>query len=185
MGSQPLAIGWLVYLTTMDAQNIRRYHDLGSSGSLYQLMRPLLVILPLIAFALQFLIPAQLASVGDMGALAFLMQQEVAFHMSPVPLAVMALWFVALVSNIVYLAVMPGQPGANTYGPAPGQGGGQGGGPGGGAFLSASGAASGDGDPVARALAEYKANLAKPQPPRATAVPARPGQAGATFGRKR
>jgi uncharacterized membrane protein YhaH (DUF805 family) len=178
--SPAIALGWLVYLSTMDAQNIRRYHDLGNSGAVYRLLRPFLVILPLVAFAFQFLIPAQMASAGDMGALAFLMQQEVAFHMSPLPLAVMGLWGFGLVANILYLSAMPGQRGPNAYGPDPDNGGGLGG-------MSSIGDATAPapslgGDPVERALAEYRQSQAKPA---ARPVPASPAKAASTFGKKR
>jgi uncharacterized membrane protein YhaH (DUF805 family) len=184
--SPAISLGWFAYLTTMDAQNIRRYHDLGNSGVLYRMLRPLLVILPLLAFALQFLIPAQLASMGDMAALAFLIQQEVAFHMSPIPLAILALWFVGLVTNIAYLAIMPGNTGPNTFGPDPRGGGGSFlGGSGGGAPSPANG-----GDPVERTLAEYRISLAqKAQQVQSTrAQSASTGAAprpAATFGKKR
>ena len=176
--SSVIALGWLVYLSTMDAQNIRRYHDLGSSGSLYRLLRPLVVVLPLLAFALQFLIPAQMASAGDLGALAFLINQEVAFHMSPIPLTLMALWAAGIISNVAYLAVMPGDPGANAYGPASGNGAGAG-------IPTLQASASG-GDPVERALVEYRAGLTqRPAAPAPARTPASPAKPAGTFGKKR
>lgn len=171
-GLQVLSLGWVVYLSTIDAQNIRRYHDLGNSGGLYRAMRPLVVLLPILAFALQFLIPAQLASAGDMEALAFLIGQEVAFRMSPIPLAVMVLWFVGILANIVYLAVTPGQTGPNAYGPDPDGGAG--------VFLPT----AGTDDPVERALGEYRARLAQPQPVSARTTASPPKPAG-SFGKKR
>jgi uncharacterized membrane protein YhaH (DUF805 family) len=182
--SPAISIGWMAYLTTMDAQNIRRYHDLGNSGALYTLLRPLLVVLPLLAFAIQFLIPAQLATMGDMGALAFLMRQEFAFHLSPIPFLILALWFVGLVSNIAYLACMPGTPGPNSYGPSPGGGGS--GIPGAGASaIPGSPTPTTGGDPVERTLAEYRASLAQRAAQAQTARTTAAATPRAAFGKKR
>jgi len=89
--------------------NIRRYHDLGHSGRLYRLCRPGIVLLPLIAFALQFLIPAQMASAGDLGALAYLMNQEVAPSMGLAPSVLPGITFTGVAINLIYLSLMPGQ----------------------------------------------------------------------------
>jgi hypothetical protein len=98
--------------------------------------------------------------------------------MSPIPLTLMAIWAVGIISNVAYLAVIPGDPGPNAYGPGPGNGAGPG--------IPALQASTGGGDPVERALAEYRAGLAQrpasPAPARTANSPAKP--AGA-FGKKR
>lgn len=179
-----LAVGWVLILSIGDACNIRRWNDLGSSAALYRLLRRGLVILPLLAFMLQFLVPAHLAMAGDMAALAFLMGMEFGgVSLQPAPLALLAITTLAGLANVIYLAVMPGQRGSNPYGPDPL-----------GDPLVAVGASpavsvkSGEDDPVQRALAEYnrqrKAPPAVQTAPR-TAVPqARAARPGA-FGKRR
>jgi uncharacterized membrane protein YhaH (DUF805 family) len=173
-----VAVGWTILLGIGDAMNVRRYHDIGNSGRLYLLLRPLVVLLPVLAFGLQFVLPATLASTGDIGALTYMMGQDMNFRMAPAPMAVLVVWAAGIVLNVGFLSVMPGDAGPNEYG------GGQGGGP-------APVNAESGGDPVARAMAEYQASLAGPKPAAArpaaapamvTRVAARPG---GTFGKKR
>jgi len=173
-------LGWTVLLATGDAYNIRRWHDLGSSGVFYRLLRPCLVLLPVIALLLQFIAPAHLAMTGDMAALSFMMGMEfggVAWQ--PAPLALLAITVLAGAGNVIYLAVTPGQQGDNLYGPDPH-----------GAPLMPVGRKSGrimaesEGDPVKRALADYQARHQQ------SARPAQPQPGGKTaastpFGKKR
>ena len=60
-GGMPAALftlPWLAFLATADAQNIKRWHDLGVSGALYKFARPLIVLLPVGAMVLQFILRA-------------------------------------------------------------------------------------------------------------------------------
>ena len=167
-------------MATGDAHNIRRWQDLGSSGAMYRMMRPGVVLLPVLAFALQFLVPAQLASAGDMEALAFMMGMEFGgIGWQPAPLALLAVTFVGVVANVTYLSLMPGQQGPNAYGPDP-----RGGMPVPGA-TAVSRENSGD-DPVKRALADYEARQKAAARPVVNPVvnSVRP-TGGATFGKKR
>ena len=170
------ALGWVLMLFGVgDALNIRRYHDLGSSGRMYRLLRPLVVLLPVLAFGLQFLMPATAASMGDMDALVYMIGQDMNFRIAPIPLAILVVWGSGLILNVAYLCIMPGDDGPNEFGGDPGKGGG----------APSPGAASiAAGDPVERALAEYRANLAKPQAatPVARSLPLR---SAGSFGRKR
>jgi uncharacterized membrane protein YhaH (DUF805 family) len=176
------AVGWTILLGAGDAMNVRRYHDIGNSGRLYLLLRPGVVLLPVMAFGLQFVLPATLASTGDMGALTYMIGQDMNFHMAPAPLAVMVVWAAGIVLNVGFLCMTPGDAGPNEYG------GGAGGGP---APVNAPNA-----DPVARAMVEYQASLAAPKPAGPTMVAARPAapsamvirvaaRPGGTFGKKR
>lgn len=182
-GQYVVALGWAVLMGTGDAQNIRRWNDLGNSGALYRLLRPGIVLLPVLALVLQFVLPAHMAMAGDMQALAFMMGMEfggVAWQ--PAPLALLAITLVGATGNVLYLAMMPGQQGPNAYGPDPH-------GdpmpvPGG---VKVAGGQGGEDDPVKRALADYQARQAAAARPvvsgaRPAANPAAP--AGA-FGKKR
>jgi uncharacterized membrane protein YhaH (DUF805 family) len=174
------AVGWTILLGLGDAMNVRRYHDIGNSGRLYLLLRPGVVLLPLVAFGLQFILPAMLASTGDVGALTYMIGQDMHFGMAPAPLAVLVVWAAGIALNVGFLCVAPGDAGPNEYGD------GQGGSP---APVNAPSA-----DPVARAMAEYQASLAAPKAAAATMAAARPASAmvtrvaarpGGTFGKKR
>jgi uncharacterized membrane protein YhaH (DUF805 family) len=118
-GIYGVALGWMALMALGDAQNIRRYHDLGNSGRLYRLCRPGIVVLPLLAFLLDFLIPAQLASAGDLDATLHLMGQAMAPTIDPVPMALLGLTVAGVAINVGYLSLMPGQPGPNAHGPSP------------------------------------------------------------------
>ncbi len=176
-GFYVVALGWAVLMTTGDACNIRRWNDLGNSGALYRLLRPGLVLLSLLAFALQFLIPAHLAAAGDMQALSFMIGMEFGgVSLQPVPLALLAITFLAVTGNVVYLSLMPGQQGPNAYGSDPH-----------GDLLpgaATSPAKPGDSedDPVKRALADYHARQRASAQPVVTSVRS---TGGATFGKKR
>jgi uncharacterized membrane protein YhaH (DUF805 family) len=183
-----LGLGWALVMMTGDAYNIRRWNDLGSSAALYKLLRPGLVLLPLLAFALQFLVPAHLAMAGDMQALVFMMGMEFGgVTLQPAPLALLAITLAAGLANVVYLSVMPGQQGPNAYGPDPH---GDPLVPGAGPGAHPNSGDAGD-DPVKRALAEYHRQRTAPAPTAATAAVAR-SDAGANratapgaFGKKR
>ena len=179
---QVCALGCTVLLAFGDAMNIRRYHDLGYSGRLYRLCRPGIVILPVLAFVLQFLVPAQMATAGDLGALASLMNQEVAPSMGLAPTALLAITFAGVTLNLAYLSLMPGQAGPNAYGPDPNNG--IGAMPG---VIPATGSdAAPENDPVKRALAEYeKQRVAQAQQAARAATPAGRTAAPGTFGKKR
>ncbi len=175
---QMCSLAWVFLLAMGDALNIKRYHDLGHSGRLYRLCRPGLVVLPLLAFVLHFFIPAQMASAGDMGALAYLIGQEFAPSIGPVPMALLVLTFAGVALNVAYLSLMPGQAGPNAHGPDPR---GLAAKPGLGPTL----AGAGDDDPVKRALAEYQQRMARgPQPSTVSTAPQ--GAAAARgFGKKK
>lgn len=180
---QVCALGCTVLLAFGDAMNIRRYHDLGYSGRLYRLCRPGIVILPVLAFVLQFLVPAQMATAGDLGVLASLMNQEVAPSMGLAPSALLAITFAGVTLNLAYLSLMPGQAGPNAYGPDPNNG--IAAMPG---VIPATGSdAAPDNDPVKRALAEYQARQAAAAKPAVAQTPGavRPSGSVATFGKKR
>jgi uncharacterized membrane protein YhaH (DUF805 family) len=186
MVMQVCALGCTLLLAFGDAMNIRRYHDLGNSGRLYRLCRPGIVVLPLMAFALQFLIPAQLASAGDLSALSYLMNQEFAPSMGLVPSVLLGITFAGVTLNLAYLSLMPGQAGPNAYGPDPS--GGIGAMPGVGAPARID--AAPENDPVKRALAEYEkqraaqSQQAAQQASRA-ATPAGRAPPPGSFGKKR
>ena len=179
---QVCALGCTVLLMFGDAMNVRRYHDLGYSGRLYRLCRPGIVLLPLIAFTLQFLIPAQMASAGDLGSLALLMNQEVAPSMGLAPSVLLGVTFAGVAINLIYLSLMPGQSGPNAYGPDPNNG--IGAMPG--VIPSTRGDVASEDDPVKRALADYEKQRAAQaqQAARATAPAGRAAAPGA-FGKKR
>ena len=172
-----LALPWVIYLTTADGQNIRRYHDIGHSGRWYRVLRPGLVVLPVLALILNFVLPAHMAMAGDMQALAYMIGQDLnGFSFGPIPTALFALTLTGVVYNAIYLSVMQGQAGPNEYGPDPN----------GGVALPGFEAAqpSADSDPVKRALADYQARLAREARPAAMVTQVRPSPGG-TFGRKR
>ena len=139
---------------------------------------PGLVLLPVLAFALQFLVPAHLAMAGDIEALSFMIGMEfggVAWQ--PAPLALLAITFLVGAGNVIYLSIMPGQQGPNTFGPDPH----------GDPLVPGVVAASarprdGEDDPVKRALADYHARQRAAAQPAVSSV--RP-TGGATFGKKR
>jgi uncharacterized membrane protein YhaH (DUF805 family) len=173
---QMCSVAWVLLLAVGDALNIRRYHDLGHSGRLYRLCRPGLVVLPLLAFILHFFIPTQMASAGDLGALAYLIGLQFDPSIGPVPLALLVLTFAGVGLNVAYLSLMPGQTGPNAHGPDPRDA----------AALPDPGAMSGtadagDDDPVKRALAEYQSGLAKSK----TAPVASPARPAVSFGKRR
>ncbi|RYG28719.1 MAG: DUF805 domain-containing protein [Burkholderiales bacterium] len=173
------ALGWVLFLSVADALNIRRWHDLGVSGSLYRLARPFVVILPIAAFGVQFLLPSLMASTGDYHALAFLIGQDLGgWSIQPVPLALLGITLVGVIGNVAYLAAMPGQKGPNDHGPDPQSGAS--------VFATGDGAQNDESDPVKRALAEYQARQAKHAKPAATMVTqVRPAPAGGAFGKRR
>lgn len=177
-GYYVLAIGLTALMATGDAHNIRRWQDLGSSGAMYRMLRPGVVLLPVLAFALQFLVPAQLASAGDMEALAFMIGMEFGgVSLQPAPLVLLAVTFVGVVGNVIYLSLMPGQQGENAYGPDP-----RGGMPVPGMSVTASVRGDDENDPVKRALTDYQARQKAAARPVVNTV--RP-TGGATFGKKR
>lgn len=178
VGIYGAALGWLLLMALGDALNIKRYHDLGHSGRLYRLCRPGIVVLPLLAFVLDFFIPAQMASLGDMEATMHLVGQAMAPTLDPAPFALLALTVVGVTINVVYLSLMPGQAGPNDHGPDPRGGVSV---PGATAAPAKRDAAAGEDDPVKRALAAYqRERAATPQAAR-TMGPATPG----AFGKKR
>jgi uncharacterized membrane protein YhaH (DUF805 family) len=167
-------VPWMAFVATADAQNIKRWHDLGNSGGLYKLLRPFVIILPLLGVAVEYLLPGLMASAGDMGALSYVIGREFggpAF--GPLPLAMFGLTLAAVIGNVAYLAVMPGQRGPNSFGPDPQSA----------AAVPGFAAAKTDenDDPVKRALAEYKARSARP----AAMVTQVRSPPGGGFGRKR
>jgi hypothetical protein len=125
-----------------------------------------------------------MASAGDLSALAFLMNQEVAPSMGLAPSVLLAITFTGVAINLIYLSLMPGQSGPNAYGPDPSNG------------IGAmpgivpqtrGGDMTPENDPVKRALADYQARqaaAAKPVVAQANGA-ARPSGSAATFGKKR
>jgi len=189
---QMCSVAWVFLLAMGDALNIKRYHDLGHSGRLYRLCRPGLVVLPLLAFVLQFFIPAQMASAGDLGALAYLIDMEFAPSIGPVPMALLVLTFAGVALNVAYLSLMPGQTGPNAHGPDPR--GAAAAVPGFGATPNSTmpgSTGAGDDDPVKRALADYQARLAQSNLAKSnlakskTAPTASPARPAGSFGKKR
>ncbi|MDP3495758.1 MAG: DUF805 domain-containing protein [Hyphomonadaceae bacterium] len=180
-GGMPAALftlPWLAFLATADAQNIKRWHDLGVSGALYKFARPFVVLLPVGAMVLQFILPSFMAMSGDYGALAFLISQDLGgWHFGPAPMAMFAVTIVGVIGNIAWLSAMPGQSGPNSFGPDPMSGVQL---PG----ISAAAPADANNDPVKRALADYQARLAQQARPAAMVTQVRPAPGGA-FGRKR
>jgi uncharacterized membrane protein YhaH (DUF805 family) len=175
-GIYGVALGWLLLMALGDALNIKRYHDLGHSGRLYRLCRPGIVVLPLLAFALDFFIPAQMASMGNPEAVIFMIGEAMSPTMHPVAIALLGLTVTGVAGNVAYLSLMPGQQGPNEHGPSPNSASAPG------ALQPARGAAA-EVDPVKRALADYKAREAAASRPAAST--ARPTTGGATFGKKR
>ncbi len=176
---------WMFLFATADAQNIKRYHDLGNSARIYRLMRPIVMLAPVLALFVQFVLPAHLAMAGDMSSLV----QMIGFDMNPtlgtMPTAVILLVIAAILCNTAYLACLPGQRGPNAHGPDPLSGVRLPGSPAQGAA-----AADPDNDPVKRALADYQARQQAVQRPQARAVsgqgrPAAASSGAASFGRKR
>jgi uncharacterized membrane protein YhaH (DUF805 family) len=169
-----LVLPWMLFLKTADGQNIKRWHDLGSSAAIYKIARPLVVLLPVLAMVVEFVLPGFMATAGDLGALSYVMAREFGgISFGPLPLALLGLTFVGVVGNITYLAAMPGQRGPNSFGPDPLSG----------VKLPGLAAAKTDeiDDPVKRALAEYQARSARPA---AMVTQVRPGPGGG-FGKKR
>lgn len=181
-GLYVVALGWAVLMGTGDSRNIGRWNDLGNSGAMYRLLRPGLVLLPVLALVLQFVLPAHMAMAGDMQALAFMIGMEfggVAWQ--PAPLALLAVTLIGAVGNVVYLAITPGQQGPNAYGPDPH-----------GDPMPVPGAKAaalqgGEDDPVKRALADYHARQAAAVKPMASGAQAVANAAGParSFGKKR
>lgn len=175
-GSIILIAPWMLFLTITDGQNIRRNHDIGHSGRLYRLLRPLVVVLPLLALFLNFVLPAHMAMAGDMQALVYMMGQDMnGFSFGPIAMALFGITLAGMVYNVGYLAAMPGMHGPNDYGPDPRSG----------ANLPgfAKPATPEADDPVKRALAQYQAQQQKPATTMVASM--RNGPAGASFGRKR
>ena len=173
MPAMVFTVPWMLFLATADALNIRRWHDLGVSGSLYRLARPFVVMLPAGAMFVQFILPSLMASTGDYNALAFLIGQDLGgWSIQPVPLALLGLTLVGVIGNVAYLSAMPGQKGPNDHGPDPD----------GGVSVFAPGdaAQSEENDPVKRALAEYQARHAA-----AMVKQVRPAPQGSAFGKRR
>lgn len=177
--SSLVILPWMAFLPTADAQNIKRWHDLGDPGRLYRLLRPGIVLLPALAFALQFIFPAVAASFGDMDSLLFMVGQDLGgVKLGPAPLALLGVTAAGVLGNVAWLSITPGQSGPNDHGPdplgvssMPGFGGAK--------------AAAGEDDPVKRHLAEYQTRQAqqtRPTPAMVTQVRSAPG---GTFGRKR
>lgn len=174
-----VVLPWTAFLASADAQNIKRWHDLGDPGRIYRLLRPGVVLLPLLALALQFIFPAFAAMSGDAEALVFMIGQDLGgVRFGAVPLALFALTALGVAGNIAWLSITPGQSGPNDHGPdpllapaVPGLGG-------------AAPAGGGD-DPVKRALAEYQARQAQQARPAAMVTQVRPAPSGAAFGKKR
>lgn len=186
-GVHGVALGWLLLMALGDALNIKRYHDLGHSGRLYRLCRPGIVVLPLLAFALDFFIPAQMASLGDAEMQVHMISEALSPTMHPVAIALLGLTVAGVAINVGYLSLMPGQPGANEHGPSPAGGANLFSGLAPESKVAAGQATSGD-DPVKRALADYQARQAQAAKP-ASASSGRPAisqtQGAASFGKKR
>jgi uncharacterized membrane protein YhaH (DUF805 family) len=166
---------WMLFLATADAQNIKRWHDLGSSAGIYKIGRSLVVLLPALAWTVEAVLPGLMVSAGDMDALSYVMAREFnGITFGPLPMAMLGLTFVAIIGNITYLAAMPGQSGPNSFGPDPLSG----------AAVPGFGAAKTDetDDPVKRALADYQARSAAPA---AMVRQVRPTPPGGGFGKKR
>lgn len=175
-GIYGVALGWLLLMALGDALNIKRYHDLGHSGRLYRLCRPGVVVLPLLAFALDFFIPAQMATTGDVEMQLYMISEAISPTMHPVTIALLGLTLVGVTGNVLFLSLMPGQQGPNEHGPSPM---GATAVPGAGATMDAGGD-----DPVKRALAEYQARQAQAARPATVSVTNGAAPAGA-FGKKR
>lgn len=183
-GTYGVALGWLLLLALGDALNIKRYHDLGHSGRIYRLCRPGVIVLPLLAFALDFFIPAQMASLGDVEMQFHMISESISPTMHPVAISLLVLTVAGVAVNVAYLSLMPGQQGPNEHGPSPTCGTGLFGGNG--PVAKASGAAATSDDPVKRALADYQARLAQAARTGAAPRPAGPASAGpSSFGKKR
>jgi uncharacterized membrane protein YhaH (DUF805 family) len=175
ISSSLFVLPWMAFLATADAQNIKRWRDLGSSGAIYKLLRSLVILLPLLALAVEYVLPALMASSGNMGALTYVIGREFGgLSMGPVPLAMLGLTVMAVIGKIAYLAAMPGQRGPNSFGPDPLSG----------VKLPGFAPAAADeiDDPIKRALAEYQARSARPT---AMVAQARPAAGGGGFGKKR
>jgi uncharacterized membrane protein YhaH (DUF805 family) len=169
-----LVMPWMLFLKTADAQNIKRWRDLGNSAAIYKIARPLVVVLPVLAMVVEFVLPGFMVISGDMGALSHVMAREFGgISFGPLPLAMLGLTFVGVIGNITYLAAMPGQSGPNSFGPDPLSG----------VKLPGFAAANTDeiDDPVKRALTEYQARSARPA---AMVTQVRPTPGGG-FGKKR
>lgn len=176
--SSVVILPWVAFLATADAQNIKRWHDLGDPGRLYKLLRPGVVLLPVLALALQFIFPAMAASFGDVDALLFMVGQDLGgVKLGAIPMALLGVTAAGVIGNVAWLSITPGQSGPNDHGPDPLVVSGM---PG---FSGAKPAASDD-DPVKRHLAEYQARQTQQSRPAAMVTQVRSAPGG-TFGRKR
>ena len=168
----PVAFGWLAVIGVGDALNIKRWHDTGNSGRIYRMLRPAVVLLPIVAVGLYLLAPMHAVTTGDVGALIALAERERAGLMAMAPMLVLAVTGAGVAANVLYLSVAPGNVGPNAYGPDPR----------GGVAVpgakAASVAAQGS-DPVERALADYRKRTSGE-----AAVQARPATGGG-FGKKK
>jgi uncharacterized membrane protein YhaH (DUF805 family) len=174
MPSSLFVLPWMAFLATADAQNIKRWRDLGNSAAIYKLMRPLVILVPVLAMVVEYVLPAFMASSGDMSALSYVVAREFGgLSIGPVPLAMLGLTAMTVIGNIAYLAAMPGQRGPNSFGPDPASG----------AKLPgfASAKTHETDDPIKKALAEYQARSARPS---AMITQVRPAPGGG-FGKKR
>jgi uncharacterized membrane protein YhaH (DUF805 family) len=152
----PLALGWLALLGVGDALNIKRWHDLGNSARIYRLLRPTVVLLPLLAGALYLFAPMNAVTTGDIDALIAINEGRAAGPLAQAPMLILGATGLGVAGNVIYLSLMPGQGRANEFGPDPRDG----------AAVFASGAAKdAGGDPVERALADYRRRTAEgPRP---------------------
>lgn len=167
----PIAIGWLMVIGVGDSLNIKRWHDTGNSGRIYRMLRPAVVLLPIVAVGLYLLAPMRAVTTGDIGALIALAERERAGLMAVAPMLVLAVTGAGVAANVLYLSVAPGNVGPNAYGPDP---------RGGVAVPGAKAtAAAQGGDPVERALADYRKRMSGE-----AAVQARPPTGGG-FGKKK
>lgn len=165
---------WMAFLATADAQNIKRWHDLGSSAAIYKMGRPFVILLPALAWTVEAVVPGLMVSAGDMSALSYVMAREFnGITFGPLPLALFGLTIAAVIGNITYLASIPGQRGPNSFGPDPLSA----------ATLPGLAAAKTDeiDDPIKRALADYQTRSARPA---AMVTQVRPTPGGG-FGKKR
>ena len=100
MPAMLFALPWVIFFASADALNIKRWHDLGVSGALYRLARPFLVLLPVGAMALQFILPSFMAMSGDYSALAFLIDQDLGgWSFGPMPTTMFGITIVGTVGE--------------------------------------------------------------------------------------
>lgn len=173
------ALGWTALFAYGDALNIARWHDIGHSGAIYRLARPFLIGLPILAFVLDFLLPAQMASLGDMPSMAHMIGKAMQPSIGVIPMALLVLTGAGALLNVLYLSFVAGQATSNTYGPPT---------EGGRSMPGASddaGASSAD-DAVARALADYQRRQTAAAAPAAPgAKPSPPSAAPTGFGKRK